>query len=259
MLLDNGNKYVWSILCLRRVCKDWVGAISRKSAPFLRVVVISRDFCRYKKFWKITHVDHPCPFWSFAENATTLMVCKEYNEIKRGYVAWGCQWGGQVCPLWESYTRETSKLSYGRINKVIYANVDVYSEDFGCEAVRLVWFQTTLYHCTLKIEVDDIFQYVDSFDLDQDLGSLSDIDMSILGNVHVDVQVMDLDSYTLKDDDLKEMEISETYSGPVAEQFARKYCSRLKDEQLAFLIGGHCVKYLGTAEVRNLVKQLIKR
>ena len=145
------------LIAFFRVCYGWNVVISRKGAPFLRRVITSTDSLCRGIFGRIKRGNHR--FWSFANDATTLVVCGEADDG----VSSKTDLKFPICALWDCYTSE--RCIHGRlpginsINKVVYANVVVHPDVFRCPAVMQVGFKTMLYHSTLKFPVADISRH----------------------------------------------------------------------------------------------------
>ena len=230
----------------RSVCKEWNSAVTRKCAPFLRNVVISVDVVTELRHAKSVRIKR---FWLSASDATTLIVCGKAEP------------GGSedkkidIKNFWNSYTSGDVDRRR-RINKVIYVNMLVHSDVFGCPAVLNVGFRTMLYHSTLKLPTGAIFSY------DENGNENRHFMNSVTDGVNVMVQVSAADSYSLKESDLVERNDCRLFRSlnAVADHFARKNCAYLDDTKLVLLTEGDSVNNFGSAgAVRNLVKQLIDR
>ena len=246
----------------RRVCGDWNLTILWKLAPFLRNVVLSTGFFRSTKFQKV--VSGLRLFWSYAWNATTLIMCGKGEE--------GARYGFEdlespLVKLWDSCRDAISSYSSSpQINKVTYAYMAVHSCVFRYPAVLRVGFQTVLYHSTLILMTGTIAQFYIGDEDDVKDGYFLDFDIKLM------LRVRGHDSYSLNEVEVEQMKgqwfpkfITENSSNPVAEHFARNNCTHLEDSQLAFLTDGNSLRKLDTvvrdsaAAIRNLVKQLINR
>ena len=234
------------VYCFFRVCKDWRLIISRKAAPFLRTVAISAELFFKDIFWSGNNQARR--FWSFAEGASTLAVVGTANwNFKSSWL----DLGYPITRLWECY-REQSFFNNSplRINKVIYANMDIHSNAFRCSAVLRAGFQTTLYESGLTLPLADIFRFY--YDEGNYVSPTAGLTLEVVGP----------DTYTLNAADLEETEkhgINMAYDS-ATEHFARKNCSHLEEYQLRALSKADFFEHFGSAEeVRMLVEQLINK
>ena len=244
------------------MCKDWSLAISRKSAPFLRKVVISTDLFR-NKFFCVLGSKAP-RFWSFAEEATTIAIIGNGSWVQ-GSNSYG--YDNPLVRLWKFYDEEASLFDLHRINEVMYAKMAVVSDVLRCAAALKLGFRTILYHCTLTLSVADIFSYGES------------VDLEFIYYEEFALEVVGCDTYTLNEAEVKTMDKEErqtvrgypmededddkfdnNYGNPVAKYFARKHCTYLEDRELTSLTENGSLRKLGSAgQVRDLVKRLINR
>ncbi|GAU87477.1 hypothetical protein RvY_00312 [Ramazzottius varieornatus] len=144
------------LLILRRVCRNWHREISRELAPWNRQVAIAFGSFPLHKMYHYGHVMNQRNFWHYARQAHTVVVFQDPGKPRKFS-------GGQVMYIWGAYDAQVrSDRRTQLIEKVIYGNTVVCSNDFHCAAMRRDGFEIVVYRSTIALDVGELLTRSDA-------------------------------------------------------------------------------------------------